>query len=455
MSFGEKLASLRKEHNMSQEEMAHKLNVSRQAVSKWESNAAYPETDKIVAICKLFNFSMDELIGLKEKGSFKESKIKNTFNNIFDNFLKGIKMFSLMTFTQKLKCLMEIIFYALCLIFLYFGLRVILSYILNDIFSFIPMDIMASLINIFEGLFTFGYLVLAIYLIMKIYKIRYLDYYENIKDDDKTEIKVNNKENKKIDIKEEKIIMRDSSVNPFLWLKKLFILLVKFFIGLWSIPIIIGLVLLITVAIFILYYLKNGLVLLYVLLGVISIIIITYLVIEIIFRFIFNMKHNTKRYLITFTVGLILGGVSLGLFLGEVSQYKVTNVTRLEELDNEMTIPMQDNLAIEHLNNSVILFEDREDIKIEYYVFNKDIINTYPSSWSDFGYFDRERSFYVIGYGVEYEDLSVSSLIKATLDMIRNKEIYVYKESVRIVIHISKDNYNKIKENNNIIEKWS
>ena len=66
MSFGEKLAKLRKEKGMSQEELAQELNVSRQAVSKWESNSSYPETEKIVQICKLFNSSMDELIGLKD-----------------------------------------------------------------------------------------------------------------------------------------------------------------------------------------------------------------------------------------------------------------------------------------------------------------------------------------------------------------------------------------------------
>ena len=47
---------------MSQEDLAFKLGVSRQAVSKWESGAAYPETEKIVAICKLFDCSLDELL---------------------------------------------------------------------------------------------------------------------------------------------------------------------------------------------------------------------------------------------------------------------------------------------------------------------------------------------------------------------------------------------------------
>ena len=74
MSFGEKLAKLRKEKGLSQEELAQELNVSRQAVSKWESNNSYPETEKIIQICKLFDYSMDELIGLKDSEEYKEKK---------------------------------------------------------------------------------------------------------------------------------------------------------------------------------------------------------------------------------------------------------------------------------------------------------------------------------------------------------------------------------------------
>ena len=62
MKFGDKLIKLRKKHGLSQEDLANKLNVSRQSVSKWESNNTYPETDKIVQICNIFNCSMDDLI---------------------------------------------------------------------------------------------------------------------------------------------------------------------------------------------------------------------------------------------------------------------------------------------------------------------------------------------------------------------------------------------------------
>ncbi|WP_313017949.1 helix-turn-helix transcriptional regulator [Acetoanaerobium noterae] len=47
---------------MTQEELAEKLGVSRQTVSKWELDVMYPEMDKVIEICKLFSCSMDELI---------------------------------------------------------------------------------------------------------------------------------------------------------------------------------------------------------------------------------------------------------------------------------------------------------------------------------------------------------------------------------------------------------
>ena len=62
MSFAENLQNLRKKSNMTQDELAEKLQVSRQAVSKWESGSGYPETEKIISICEIFDCSMDELV---------------------------------------------------------------------------------------------------------------------------------------------------------------------------------------------------------------------------------------------------------------------------------------------------------------------------------------------------------------------------------------------------------
>ena len=68
MNIGEKLYELRKAKNLSQEEVAEKLNVTRQTVSKWETNQSTPDFDKIVPLCELFEITTDELLkGKKEE----------------------------------------------------------------------------------------------------------------------------------------------------------------------------------------------------------------------------------------------------------------------------------------------------------------------------------------------------------------------------------------------------
>lgn len=62
MTLGDKLSKLRKENNYTQEQLADVLGVSRQAISKWESNVTYPETDKLVRMSKLFHCTTDYLL---------------------------------------------------------------------------------------------------------------------------------------------------------------------------------------------------------------------------------------------------------------------------------------------------------------------------------------------------------------------------------------------------------
>jgi transcriptional regulator with XRE-family HTH domain len=62
MTTGQKITKLRKANDITQEELADKLGVSRQSVSKWESDLAYPETDKLIALATIFNCSVDYLL---------------------------------------------------------------------------------------------------------------------------------------------------------------------------------------------------------------------------------------------------------------------------------------------------------------------------------------------------------------------------------------------------------
>ena len=62
MEFNNKLYELRKQKGLSQEELANRLNVSRQTVSKWEVGESSPDMEKLVAISELFDISLDELV---------------------------------------------------------------------------------------------------------------------------------------------------------------------------------------------------------------------------------------------------------------------------------------------------------------------------------------------------------------------------------------------------------
>lgn len=62
MSFGQNLQFLRKRDNLTQENLAERMDVSRQTISKWEADSSYPEMDKLLQLCEMFGCTMDELL---------------------------------------------------------------------------------------------------------------------------------------------------------------------------------------------------------------------------------------------------------------------------------------------------------------------------------------------------------------------------------------------------------
>ena len=65
MSFSENLKQIRKEYHLSQEELAELLDVSRQAVSKWEQGQGYPEVEKLLLLSTKLNISLDALMSVE------------------------------------------------------------------------------------------------------------------------------------------------------------------------------------------------------------------------------------------------------------------------------------------------------------------------------------------------------------------------------------------------------
>ena len=74
MTFGEKLKEARKESGLSQEQFAEKMNVSRSAVAKWETDKGMPDVNNLKIMAQLLNVSVDYLLDEDEKISFNEIK---------------------------------------------------------------------------------------------------------------------------------------------------------------------------------------------------------------------------------------------------------------------------------------------------------------------------------------------------------------------------------------------
>ena len=99
MTLGERIKELRIKNNLSQEDLASKLNVSRQAISKWEKDIALPDTNNLIMLSKLFGITLDELVNQDRSESCSNSKEEVTSNSIDDD--KAIVSNENKDFTKK------------------------------------------------------------------------------------------------------------------------------------------------------------------------------------------------------------------------------------------------------------------------------------------------------------------------------------------------------------------
>lgn len=94
MKFGNNIQNLRKAKNLSQEELAEKVGVSRQSISKWECDESYPAWSNIPTLCSIFHCNIDDLISNEELGkimdleNLKENPIKIEGTNTLDTIAR-------------------------------------------------------------------------------------------------------------------------------------------------------------------------------------------------------------------------------------------------------------------------------------------------------------------------------------------------------------------------------
>ena len=187
MNLADNLKKIRKDNNLSQEQLAEKLGVSRQAVSKWESGISYPEMDKVIQICNIFNLNINELMNenVKDVMEHKEAVIRNNkyINSFFEYITKTIDMFSSMRFKQKFKCLFEQCIIAMILFLVLLIIGLIGSHLAWSILSLLPDFIYYPIYNILQVLYIVVAIIVGCAVLFHIFKTRYLDYYEIIKED--------------------------------------------------------------------------------------------------------------------------------------------------------------------------------------------------------------------------------------------------------------------------------
>ena len=446
MSFGNNIKRLRKDLNMSQEQLAEKLNVSRQSVSKWESDISYPEMDKMLQLCKLFNVNIDELLNqdIVEVNDTKESK-KNV-NNFIDSMLsyitKTVDVFSCMKLKDKIKCLFEqlVIIFILTIIFTILGL--ILSSIFSNILN--TLHIYNSLGNIFLSMYFLVALIIGIVILLHVFKIRYLDYYEIVSNFDTREYNVvveenndnNDDNNKKIVVqkREEKIIIRDEKDSKYKFINgllKLFLIFVKIFVTFCLIGLIFSLVFEIILLVISFMFVKTGLLFVSVIISTLSIITVNIVFLILCYNFIISHKNKLKTLALITLSSIIIFGIGIGLFTIGLNDFEITNEVNLKYYKvKNINLDMSDDLIIHSYN---IKYEEVNSDDIE-------ILITYPKN--------NELSIYNDNnvYEIDHYDSGVFSFNKDIIEMINNKKIYnIFDYSV--VIKTNKENIKKLKEN--------
>lgn len=134
--FGENLQYYRKRNNITQEQLAEQLDVSRQTVSKWEAGASYAEMDKLLQLCDLFCCSLDTLLR-------KEASVSEVENNLLHR--EHMK-----NFRKWITCGVALLIFALAFYELVTGFAAVNDDVLNTLFMMIV--IVAILILIVQGM---------------------------------------------------------------------------------------------------------------------------------------------------------------------------------------------------------------------------------------------------------------------------------------------------------------
>lgn len=449
MNFASNLQKLRKKENMSQEVLAERLDVTRQSVSKWESGASYPEMDKLISICKIFNVDMDTLVNgdvLEEKTQEKETVI-NT-KDLLDKFN---------TLMKKIVCLFESMSFKEIIEFLVTVFLLILIILVGTI----PKDIIENLIgtNLLYGITYVGptlntifrlivdilYSVFAIVIFIYVLKIKYLDRIK-IKEDINKEIVAKVKEKRVEEV--EKVIIKDNSSNSLSrTLAKIIIYIIKFFVVCFLAAPLICIVVLAVLLGFEVLFVFKGLPIIGILLFTIAGLIISALCFEVPLNFVINHKNNYKRVMITLLISLII--IIIGSIIFAFEFFSLTYVDSLPKdaktKEITETLPMSDDLnTVGYYHNDIeYVVDDSLTDKIEVTV-------TYYYYLVDNNIEVELHNNNLLIYEGSPKEFSFKEAIDKISDDIKDGKIYNYDKlyEYKVTIKTSSNNIDIINRNN-------
>ena len=475
MKFCDKLTMQRKKNNMSQELLADRLGVSRQAVSKWESGTSIPDMERIMELCKVLNCNLDDLMDDGVMGDRPKEKEKNN-SNIINTYLKeglgfvtkSLNMFWSMRFRDKVKCIIELVFISLVIYLLWSGIYYVLSSIFGGLLYLLPELLYKIIHNVFKVIYSILGLAVGVILVIHVFKIRYLDYFVTVEDSNAKsksietpvdeEEKKEDDERKFIEKKKNKIIIRDpkhSTYTFFDFLAGVAIFIIKFILIFISLAGIFSFIFLAFCLTFAAIKMFSSMFFMGVAISLLGMLLVNYICLKIIFTFIFNQKQKFKRAFIIFISGLLLFGIGFGISfttylsfdevtLGDI-EYKV--VAEEIDMNNDTSLAFLDDDKAE-----IVIDDSIDNIKIETTYDNNGYIDF--RSHRVYSFEDGNQTYYEVWacYYYNSENGFIGNF-NYLLDKIKNKEridgsyngIYKYKITVSSSnLEILKNNYKNL-----------
>jgi len=450
MKFNEKLQKLRKEAQLNQEELAEKLEVSRQSVSKWESGTTYPEMDKLIALTKIFNCTLDDLTNDTISTDVISTRQKNGIYNLIDSALELIDQTLLLlkesTGTEIVKMFVKLVIISVVLMLGYipFNILVNLGY---DIFFNLPPEVGNVLSSLWRFIVVSSFVLLYIMVFVYLFKRLYLDTHKDkvitvTGDADEKVVQVE----KESEIKQPKKFEKTDSFfkvlgSIIMFFVKCFVAMFVFFFIILSICTFIFLALEVVL-------LFNGVIYFGALLLTVSTICILYSMIIVLVNFLFNKTYNYQLLLKLFLASIACLGIGIGIFTFEAANtrfindapesFKLKTVTKEFKFSDELIVLFNGSNIMYQLVEENTL-GDTIRMEVRYY---EDIATVDTADFEG----SNGMTKYVNVYSVDYNGYE---MLNDFITNLRSKKIYNYNllSETTIILYGTQSNLERLQSN--------